>query len=46
MEGGTPMKAPIEIPMMLIAGINVCLASGIKEVKIPPMIRKKRRGTA
>ena len=44
-EGGTPIKAPIETPMIVMDCINVYFASGIKEVKIPPIIAKNKSGT-
>ena len=44
-DGGTPMKAPIETPITVIDCINVFFASGIKEVKIPPIIAKNSSGT-
>ena len=44
-EGGSPMRAPMDTPRIIIAGIRVCFISGITEVKMPPISRKKIRGT-
>jgi len=44
-EGGKPRKAPIETLMTIIDCISVLPISGITEVKIPPMRRKKIIGT-
>ena len=44
-DGGTPINDPIETPITVIDCISVFLASGIKEVKILPIIIKNRSGT-
>ena len=44
-DGGTPISAPIDTPITVMEAIRVSFASGIREVKIPPITAKKRSGT-
>ena len=44
-DGGNPINAPIETHITIIDCISVLLISGITEVKIPPISRKKISGT-
>ena len=45
LDGGRPINAPIETLITIMDCISVFLISGITEVKIPPIRRKKIRGT-
>lgn len=44
-EGGTPASAPIEPPITVMDCIRVFFASGMSDVKIPPITAKNKSGT-
>ena len=44
-EGGRPMSAPMVTANTVMDAIRVPPASGMMEVKIPPMTAKNKRGT-